>query len=339
MGSPLQLPASSSLIISRPISAVMEKCFGVIADIQHADVEDGFDWSGEKRRHYRNSLGVVSAASLRWREEKVKFVAQLGDIVDSKAKKNNSSNTDCDIVLEQLQQSSAEYLVNIIGNHELYNFKRQDLQTKLQVIKDDHTWYSFKPWTDSPLRVVVLDSYDISTIEALSKENTERAKEILSENNPNDFMSFGVNWSLGLHGTDKRYMPYNGALSSAQLAWLEGTLSQAAKEGETAIILCHVPLHPQAAQSKNLLWNYQSVLDILVRSGCVVAVLAGHDHDGGYHHQDGVHHFTLSSPLNCSEGEVAYGTVGVAEEGLQWKWYGDHQQIPSTLKIDFYRNV
>ena len=51
--------------------------------------------------------------------------------------------------------------------------------------------------------MVVLDSYDISTIEALSKENTERAKEILSENNPNDFMSFGVNWSLGLHGTDK----------------------------------------------------------------------------------------------------------------------------------------
>ena len=95
---------------------------------------------------------MVSAASQRWREEKVKFIAQLGDIVDSKAKKNNSSNTDCENVLEQLRQSSAEYLVNIIGNHELYNFKRQDLQTKLQVAKDDKTWYSFKPWSDGPLR-------------------------------------------------------------------------------------------------------------------------------------------------------------------------------------------
>merc|ERR1712048_556609 len=128
------------------------------------------------------------------------------------------------------------------------------------------------------------------------------------------------------------------ALSSAQLTWLEKTLSQAAEEGETVIILCHVPLHPQAAQSKNLLWNYQTVLDILVRSRCVAAVLAGHDHQGGYHHQDGVHHFTLSSPLNCSEGEVAYGTVRITEEGLEWAWYGDHQQIPSTLKIVFYRN-
>ena len=95
---------------------------------------------------------MVGAASQRWREEKVKFVAQLGDIVDSKAKRNNSSSTDCQKVLEQLQQSSAEYLVNIIGNHELYNFKRRDLQTKLQVTKDDHSWYSFKPWTDSQLR-------------------------------------------------------------------------------------------------------------------------------------------------------------------------------------------
>ena len=108
--------------------------------------------SGKQRRYYRNSLSVVSTASVRWRQEKVKFIAQLGDIVDSKAKKNNSSNTDCQKVLEQLQQSSAEYLVNIIGNHELYNFKRQDLQTRLQVTKDDNTWYSFKPWTDSPLR-------------------------------------------------------------------------------------------------------------------------------------------------------------------------------------------
>ena len=111
--------------------------------------------------------------------------------------------------------------------------------------------------TDSTRRVVVLDSFDISTIEGLSQEKTERAETILSENNPNDFMTFGVNWSLGLEGTDKRYMPYNGALSSAQLAWLEETLTRAAQQEETAIVLCHVPLHPQAANNLCLLWNYQ----------------------------------------------------------------------------------
>jgi len=155
----------------------------------------------------------------------------------------------------------------------------------------------------------------------------------LSEKNPNR------SWSEGLQGTDKRFVPINGALSPAQLAWLEETLTRAAEEEETVMVFCHVPLHPLAANIKNILWNYQVVLDLLVRSGCVVAVLAGHDHDGGYHHQDGLHHFTLSSPLHCQEGEVAYGTVGVTQEGLEWKWYGDHHTIPSTLKIDFSRNV
>ena len=147
-----------------------------------------------------------------------------------------------------------------------------------------------------------------------------------------------MRWSIGLSETDRRFNPINGALSEAQLAWLEETLTMAREESETVIVLCHVPLHPRAANNKYLLWNYQSVLDLLVNSGCVVAVMAGHDHDGGYHLQDGVHHFTLSSPLHCSEGEVAYGTVGVTEEALQWKWYGEHQQIPSTMKIAFFKN-
>ena len=111
--------------------------------------------------------------------------------------------------------------------------------------------------TPKPCRVVVLDSFDISTIEGLSQEKTERAQQILSEHNPNDFMSFGVNWSEGLAGTDKRFMPYNGALSSAQIAWLERTLSSAAEEGERVVVLCHVPLHPRAADNLCLLWNYQ----------------------------------------------------------------------------------
>ena len=108
--------------------------------------------------------------------------------------------------------------------------------------------------TDSTCSVVVLDSFDISTIEGLSQENTERAGQILSKNNPNDLKS---SWSLGLEGTDRRYVPMNGALSSDQLAWLEETLTRAAQQEETAIVLCHVPLHPQAANNLCLLWNYQ----------------------------------------------------------------------------------
>ena len=86
-------------------------------------------------------------------------------------------------------------------------------------------------------------------------------------------MTFGVNWSVGLDGTDKRYMPYNGALSSDQLTWLEETLSQATEQGETAIVLCHVPLHPLAANNLCLLWNYQVSLQPLCGS-CIIFVIS-----------------------------------------------------------------
>ena len=57
-------------------------------------------------------------------------------------------------------------------------------------------------------------------------------------------------------------MPYNGALSPAQLAWLEETLTRAAEEEETVMVFCHVPLHPLAADNLCLLWNYQVALSV-----------------------------------------------------------------------------
>ena len=196
----------------------------------------------------------------------------------------------------------------------------------------------------------MLDSYDISTIEGVRVGDSKTALDLLSKHNPNDVTKFGVEWSLGLEGVERRFMPYNGMVSEDQLAWLKERLTKSAEEQETVIVLCHVPLHPQAANNLCLLWNYQvdlthlrhyshtvlqSVLEVLTRSGCVVAVLAGHDHDGGYHHEDGLHHFTLSSPLLCSEGELAFGTISATEDALVWKWFGEHDTIPSSLKINF----
>ena len=31
----------------------------------------------------------------------------------------------------------------------------------------------------------------------------------------------GVNWSAGLEGLDRRFMPYNGIVAQDQLAWLD----------------------------------------------------------------------------------------------------------------------
>ena len=309
--------------------------FGMIADIQYVDADDATDFTGKQKRSYRNSLEVVKKAVKRWSEgEGVQFVAQLGDLVDGKAKTNGTEVADCEKVLEELHECKSKSLINIIGNHDLYNFKRHQLEGLLKTKTDGATWYSFRPSAASPLRVIVLDSYDVSTIEGSTEENTKAASTFLSQHNPNDIHTFGVDWSAGLEGTERRFVPYGGLMSDVQLSWLKHTLTAASATGETAVILLHTPLCPGACNPLCLLWNYHDVLDIIKESGSVVAVFAGHDHDGGYLFQDGVHHFTLPSPLLCVGEELAFATVDLFKDKLVVKMEGD--RLPQEVEIPFH---
>ena len=86
-----------------------------------------------------------------------------------------------------LSESACKDFVNIIGNHELYNFSRTKLDELLDVKKGGlDTWHSFLPVTGSKLRVVVLDPYQISTIEGSNEENTKAAFDYLRKHNSND---------------------------------------------------------------------------------------------------------------------------------------------------------
>ena len=52
-------------------------------------------FSGKQKRSYRNSLEVVKKAAAVWKENGVEFVAQLGDIIDSRAKEHKGSELEC----------------------------------------------------------------------------------------------------------------------------------------------------------------------------------------------------------------------------------------------------
>merc|ERR1712183_755508 len=112
--------------------------------------------------------------------------------------------------------------------------------------------------------MIVLDSYDISTIEGTTVDNTQAAFTYLSKHNPNDITKFGGDWSAGLTGLDKR-LPYNGMMGDKQLSWLRETLSAAEAAGESAVLLSHAPLCPGGCDPIFLLWNYQDVLDIIMK--------------------------------------------------------------------------
>ena len=60
--------------------------FGCIADVQCADVEDGFNFDKTVRRCYRGALVQLGTAVDWWAKasEAPAFIAQLGDLIDGK---------------------------------------------------------------------------------------------------------------------------------------------------------------------------------------------------------------------------------------------------------------
>ena len=304
---------------------------GVIADIQYADCEDGTDFSGAQRRTFRGSLSTARRATASWEAEGgLAVLAQLGDLLDGRAVAQGTRDQDCAAVLATLTACPAEQRVNLIGNHELYNWERTELGSVLgtQDPSSGRSWYSLL--VGPSLRVLVLDSYEVSLVGGVTPANTATAHQLLSQHNPAALVPPGkIDWSIGLTGLDLRWMPYNGAVGPTQLAWLGAALAAARQAAETVLVLSHVPLCPAAADPRCLLWNYGEVLDLLEGAGCVTAVLAGHDHEGGWAVQAGVTHLTLPSPLLGDTG--AWATLTLQQDCLHWAWHG--QKLPASLNL------
>ena len=102
--------------------------FGLIADIQYADIEDRLNYNKTTWRRYRNSLICLREAVTCWKGKNLAFVAQLGDIIDGFNSEQNKSREALNNVLRELHKLPPRVgLVNVLGNHELYNFSKAEL--------------------------------------------------------------------------------------------------------------------------------------------------------------------------------------------------------------------
>ncbi|GLU21519.1 hypothetical protein SLE2022_376530 [Rubroshorea leprosula] len=285
--------------------------FGVISDVQHADIPDGRSFLGVPR-FYRHSLLVLQRAVQNWNNQKrPQFVINLGDIVDGYCPKDKSMSIVKKVVDEFGKFNGPVY--HMIGNHCLYNLPRDKLLPLLNISNlDGHAYYDFLP---SPqYRFVVLDGYDISAIGwPQDHPHTLKALIFLEEKNPN----LDKNSPMGLVGLDRRFLMFNGAVGKEQLEWLDAVLQDAAKLKQKVIVCCHLPLDPGASSQEALLWNYDEVMDVIHRYNCVKVCLAGHDHKGGHSiDSHGIHHRTLEAALECRPGTDAFGYIDVYDNML-----------------------
>lgn len=173
--------------------------FGVIADIQYADIDDGYNFHRTRRRYYRSSLQLLRNAQESWSESAVKpeFILQLGDIIDGYNKGQDASDRALDTVLREFGSSPVE-VHHVWGNHEFYNFSRSALlRSKLnstphndsspggaQAGSDIYT-YHFSPFPG--FTFVVLDAYDVSLLgREKSSEQYSDAMNLIKQYNNNE---------------------------------------------------------------------------------------------------------------------------------------------------------
>ncbi|KAK1321761.1 Manganese-dependent ADP-ribose/CDP-alcohol diphosphatase [Acorus calamus] len=282
--------------------------FGVISDVQYADIPDGRSFLGVPR-YYRHSILVLQRAVRMWNDHKyLKFSVNYGDIVDGFCPKEESRNAVEKVVLEFEKFDGPVY--HMIGNHCLYNLPRNSLITTLKM--PSRAYYDFSPTRG--YRFVVLDAYDVSAIGwPQDHPLTVEAMNILRDKNPNS----DKNSPDGLVGLERRFLKFNGAVGKEQMDWLDGVLRNSTEQSQKVVICCHLPLDPDAATPEALLWNYEEVMDVIHRYKCVKACFAGHDHKGGYSiDSHGVHHRVLEAALECPPESNAFGYVDAYDDRL-----------------------
>lgn len=285
--------------------------FGVISDVQYADIPDGRSFIGVPR-YYRHSILVLQRAVQNWNHhQKLKFAINFGDIVDGFCPKDQSLDSVKKVINEFDKFNGHVY--HMIGNHCLYNLPRSKLLPLLKIPSvDDHAYFEFSPTPE--YRFVVLDGYDISAIGwPQDHPNTLEALNFLREKNPNS----EKNSPSGLVGLERRFLMFNGGVGKEQLEWLDGVLQAASKLNQKVVVCCHIPLDPGASTIEALLWNYNEVMDVIHRYDCVKVCLAGHDHKGGHSiDSHGVHHRVLEAALECPPGTNSFGYVNVYDDRL-----------------------
>ena len=165
---------------------------GIIADPQYCDIDtledpDTSSASGHKYRQFRSDK-LVTIAAKAWEEEgNIHHVLQLGDLIDSRNSKQEhpeqAKASAVDLMrrsLRDFRPSPSPWVVHhVVGNNEVKNFTREEL--KLWI--DPPFYHTFAP--TSGWRVIVLDTYAVSTLGPYPPELETEAKQTLLENNPN----------------------------------------------------------------------------------------------------------------------------------------------------------
>ncbi|XP_076458843.1 uncharacterized protein LOC143292447 isoform X2 [Babylonia areolata] len=311
--------------------------FGIIADVQYADADDGSNFAQTRRRYYRTALESLKKAVTTWNTSysNLAFVLQLGDLIDGVNKRKYGKQVAENALKAALVpfREMACPTYHMVGNHDLYNLTRTECLeselncSRLPTVEGVEGALYYSVLVHPQLKIIVLDSYDVGVLgysDCPDHPHFLEAQRILEEENPND----EKNSAVGLKGVSRRFVAYNGGIGKQQLAWLDEQLTKADSQEQNVLICGHVQLNSKVASSDAdvgtcLAWNYAEVQEVLHSHGCVVGCLMGHDHDGSYFIDSvGIHQLVMNGVIETPPGTDAFATAFLHERTLEIQGHG-----------------
>lgn len=234
---------------------------GIITDMHHTTKADS------DTRKYSAALKKMRFFADAMKTAKPAFVIELGDFVDTLSRgtdpvKNSGKSNHC----------SFRFPVLIIMCWEITDFDNLRREVFLSNIDNTgipqgQTWYS---WDANGIHFIVLDA-----------DYTPKGFRPYDMNTPEDTF-----WTW----TDTIVPPQ-------ELKWLEQDLR---KSSGPVIVFSHQTLDRVDEQDHNIK-NASAVRALLEESGRVLAVISGHDHQGGYSNIRGIHYVVLNGNVGVND--------------------------------------
>lgn len=259
--------------------------FGVIADSHYSTRAR---WGG---RHYSDSLAKMRQAVDAFNAGGLDFAIELGDLKDMGVKPDRAEALG---FLDAIEAEFARFAgprYHVLGNHDMDCVSKQDFlsHTENHGAAKGRQFYSF---VVGGVKLVVLD--------ACFKEDLT------------PYQCGNFNWR-------KAFLP------DEELAWLDVELKAATMP---VVVFCH-QLLDGFSRAKGLggvfVGNWKCAVDIMEKSGNVLASIQGHHHEGHYSFRNGIHYWTMKAMISGAYPQHnSYAVVDVSPEGnVSIKGFGD----------------
>jgi manganese-dependent ADP-ribose/CDP-alcohol diphosphatase len=285
--------------------------FGLLADVQHGDLDDGASFHGTPR-YYRHALEATRRAVADFRAADVAFALHLGDLCDLANARQGAAAAEAAFAAAHAAFAplGAAPVLHCSANHDLFcaaaidpAAPRRALNARLGI---DALKAAGAALGGAPAERASSSSHPAAEGLADGGDPAGGDHSYYSFRHPaapgwrflvlDGYEVSVLGWEAGhplraeaeailaannpnaswgstdgLAGAARRFVDRSGAASAPQLRWLDAQLAAAGAAAERVVVASHLPLHPETAPPACLLWNYDAVLEVLGRHGGVVA--------------------------------------------------------------------